>query len=58
MGKLTHWAVVFSALAMLYAILGFGGVAGPGAVVAKVLCVLSLFAAIIALAGGWLRQNL
>ena len=58
MGKLTHWAVVFSALAALYAVLGFGGVAGDGATVAKILCVLSLCAAIITLAGGWLRQSL
>jgi uncharacterized membrane protein YtjA (UPF0391 family) len=57
MGKLTHWAVVFAALAVFYAVLGFGGFAGSGSSVAKVLCGLTLSAAIVMVAGGFVKNH-
>lgn len=48
MGKLAHWAVVFAVLALIYAALGFGGLAGPATAFAKVLFSGSLILAIAA----------
>lgn len=42
MGKLTHWAATFVVIALLAALLGFGGVAGEAAPIAEVLFWLSL----------------
>ena len=57
MGKLTHWTVIFATLAALYAVLGFGGAAGSGADIAKILSIVLLSASIATLAGGWVKKN-
>jgi uncharacterized membrane protein YtjA (UPF0391 family) len=57
MGKLSHWAVVLTALAVLYALLGFGEFAGSASPTAKFMSVLSVGVAAILLAAGWLQNN-
>ncbi len=56
MGKLSHWAVVFCALALAFAVLGFGNVAGAAAPLAKLLFWAAAGAAALALAGSALKR--
>jgi uncharacterized membrane protein YtjA (UPF0391 family) len=57
MGKLTHWAVVFVLLAMLYAFLGFGEGAGAAAPFAKFMFWSAIAGLIVASAGSLMRRT-
>jgi uncharacterized membrane protein YtjA (UPF0391 family) len=57
MGKLTHWAVVFSIIAALYAMLGFGGGAGQGSFAAEILFWAALTVAIATLIASRVRTR-
>jgi uncharacterized membrane protein YtjA (UPF0391 family) len=51
MGKLTHWAVVFSIIAAAAGLLAFAGFAGAAVPLAKVLFWISLAVVAVSLVG-------
>lgn len=57
MGKLTHWAVIFSVIALFAALLGFGEVAGAASPLAIVLFWFSIGMIALSLIGGVFRRT-
>jgi uncharacterized membrane protein YtjA (UPF0391 family) len=47
-----HWALIFFIVAIIAAVFGFGGVAGEAAWIGKVLLIVFLFLAVIAMLTG------
>jgi uncharacterized membrane protein YtjA (UPF0391 family) len=56
MGNLLHYAVVFLVVALVAALLGFGGVAGTAMEGARILFWVAIVLFVIALIGGWMRR--
>jgi uncharacterized membrane protein YtjA (UPF0391 family) len=56
MGNLLYWAVVFLVVAVIAALLGFGGVAGTALAGAKLLFWVAIILAVLAFAFGFLRR--
>jgi uncharacterized membrane protein YtjA (UPF0391 family) len=56
-GNLLHWAVVFLIVAIVAAILGFGGVAGTAMEGAKILFWVALVLLLISLVFGFARRG-
>ena len=54
--SLLHWAVVFLVVALIAAILGFGGIAGTAVGAAKLLFFVALILAILAFIGNGMRR--
>jgi len=57
MGSLLHWAIVFLIVALVAALLGFGGVAGTAMAGAKILFWVAIVIFVIALVAGLLRRG-
>ncbi|PIZ31886.1 MAG: DUF1328 domain-containing protein [Alphaproteobacteria bacterium CG_4_10_14_0_8_um_filter_53_9] len=55
-GNLLHWAVIFLIVAIVGALLGFGGIAGTAMAGAKLLFWVAIIFAIIALVFGMIRR--
>lgn len=55
-GNLLHWAVIFLIIALVGALLGFGGIAGTAMAGAKLLFWVAIVFAIIALLFGLVRR--
>jgi uncharacterized membrane protein YtjA (UPF0391 family) len=58
MGSLLYWAVVFLVVAIVAAMLGFGGVAGTAMAGAQLLFWVAIVLFIIALIGGLFRRGI
>jgi uncharacterized membrane protein YtjA (UPF0391 family) len=58
MGNLFYWAVVFLVVALVAAVLGFGGVAGVAMEGARLLFWVAIVLFIIALIGGLFRRGI
>ena len=58
MGNLLYWAVVFLVVAIVAAVLGFGGVAGTAMAGAQLLFWVAIVLFIIALIGGLFRRGI
>jgi uncharacterized membrane protein YtjA (UPF0391 family) len=58
MGNLLYWAVVFLVVALVAALLGFGGVAGVAMEGARLLFWVAIVLFIIALIGGLFRRGI
>ncbi|MEO8652045.1 MAG: DUF1328 family protein [Hyphomicrobiaceae bacterium] len=56
MGNLLHYAVVFLVVALVAAVLGFGGVAGTAMEGARILFWVAIVLFLIAVIGGWMRR--
>jgi uncharacterized membrane protein YtjA (UPF0391 family) len=56
-GNLLHWAVVFLVVAIIAALLGFGGVAGTAMEGARMLFWIALVLLIISLVFGLIRRS-
>lgn len=56
-GNLLHWAVIFLVIALVAALLGFGGVAGTAMAGAKLLFWVAIIFAIIAFVFSLLRRG-
>ena len=56
-GNLLHWAVVFLVVAIIAALLGFGGVAGTAMESARMLFWVALVLLIISLIFGLIRRG-
>jgi uncharacterized membrane protein YtjA (UPF0391 family) len=56
-GNLLHWAVVFLVVAIIAALLGFGGVAGTAMEGARMLFWVALVLLIISLVFGLIRRG-
>jgi uncharacterized membrane protein YtjA (UPF0391 family) len=56
-GNLLHWAVVFLVIAIIAAVLGFGGVAGTAMEGAKILFWVALVLLLISLVFGFARRG-
>jgi uncharacterized membrane protein YtjA (UPF0391 family) len=56
-GNLLHWAVIFLVIALVAALLGFGGVAGTAMAGAKLLFWVAIVFAIIAFVFSLLRRG-
>jgi hypothetical protein len=56
-GNLLHWAVIFLVVALVAALLGFGGVAGTAMEGARLLFWVALVLLILSLVFGLLRRN-
>jgi len=54
-GNLLHWAVIFLVVALVAALLGFGGVAGTAMVGAKILFYVAIVIAVIFFAMNMMR---
>jgi uncharacterized membrane protein YtjA (UPF0391 family) len=54
--NLLHWAVVFLIVALVAAVLGFGGIAGTAVGAAKLLFFVAIILAIIAFIGNATRR--
>ena len=54
--NLLHWAVIFLVIALVAAVLGFGGVAGTAMAGAKILFWVAIVFALIALVFGAVRR--
>ena len=54
--NLLHWAVVFLIVALVAAVLGFGGIAGTAVGAAKHLFFVAIILAIIAFIGNAMRR--
>jgi uncharacterized membrane protein YtjA (UPF0391 family) len=54
--NLLHWAVVFLIVALVAAVLGFGGIAGTAVGAAKLLFFVAIILAIIAFIGNAMRR--
>jgi uncharacterized membrane protein YtjA (UPF0391 family) len=57
MGNLLYWAVVFLVVALVAAVLGFGGVAGVAMEGARLLFWVAIVLFIVALVGGLMRRG-
>ena len=57
MGNLLYWAVVFLVVALVAAVLGFGGVAGVAMEGARHLFWVAIVLFIVALVGGLMRRG-
>jgi len=56
-GNLLHWAVVFMVVAIIAALLGFGGVAGTAMEGARMLFWVALVLLVISLVFGLIRRG-
>ena len=56
-GSLLHWAVVFLVVALVAALLGFGGVAGTAMAGAKLLFWVAIVIFVIMLVAGLVRRG-
>ena len=56
-GNLLHWAVVFLVIALIAALLGFGGVAGTAMEGAKILFYVAIVLVLISLVFGLMRRG-
>lgn len=56
-GNLLHWAVIFLVVAIIAALLGFGGVAGTAMEGAKILFYVAVVLLIISLIFGFMRRG-
>lgn len=56
-GNLLHWAVVFLVIALIAALLGFGGVAGTAMEGAKILFYVAIVLVVISLVFGLMRRG-
>ena len=56
-GNLLHWAVVFLVVALVAALLGFGGVAGTAMEGARLLFWVALFFLVVSLVFGLMRRG-
>jgi uncharacterized membrane protein YtjA (UPF0391 family) len=56
-GSLLHWAVVFLIVALVAALLGFGGVAGTAMAGAKLLFWVAIVIFVVMLVAGLLRRG-
>jgi uncharacterized membrane protein YtjA (UPF0391 family) len=54
--NLLHWAVVFLIVALVAAVLGFGGIAGTAVGAAKLLFFVAIILAIVAFIGNAMRR--
>jgi len=57
MGNLLYWAAVFLVVALVAAVLGFGGVAGVAMEGARLLFWVAIVLFIVALVGGLMRRG-
>ena len=57
MGKLTHWAVIFSLLALAYGVLAFSGGAGTASSAAELLFWSALAGVVVSSIGSLLRRT-
>jgi uncharacterized membrane protein YtjA (UPF0391 family) len=57
MGNLLYWAMVFLVVALVAAVLGFGGVAGVAMEDARLLFWVAIVLFIVALVGGHMRRG-
>jgi uncharacterized membrane protein YtjA (UPF0391 family) len=57
MGNLLHYAVVFLVVALIAAVLGFGGVAGTAMEGARILFWVAIILFVISLLGGVVRRR-
>jgi uncharacterized membrane protein YtjA (UPF0391 family) len=55
--NLLHWAIIFLVVALIAAVLGFGGIAGPAVGAAKLLFWVAIILAIIAFIGNMVRRT-
>ena len=55
--SLLHWAIVFLVVALIAAVLGFGGLAGTAVGAAKLLFWVAIFLAIITFMGNAMRRT-
>jgi uncharacterized membrane protein YtjA (UPF0391 family) len=55
--NLLHWAIIFLVVALIAALLGFGGVAGTAMQGAKLLFWVAIVLAIVAFAVGLVRKS-
>jgi uncharacterized membrane protein YtjA (UPF0391 family) len=56
-GNLLHWAVIFLVVAVVAALLGFGGVAGTAMEGARLLFWVALVLLLLSLVFGFLRRS-
>ena len=56
-GNLLHWAVIFLVVALIAALLGFGGVAGTAMEGAKILFYVAIVLVVISLVFGLMRRG-
>ena len=56
-GNLFHWAIIFLVVALVAALLGFGGVAGTAMEGAKLLFWVALVLVIVSLVFGFMRRT-
>ncbi len=56
-GNLLHWAVIFLVVALVAALLGFGGVAGTAMEGARLLFWVALVLFLLSLVFGYLRRG-
>jgi uncharacterized membrane protein YtjA (UPF0391 family) len=54
--NLLHWAIVFLVVALIAAVLGFGGIAGTAVGGAKLLFWVAIILAIVAFVGNTMRR--
>jgi uncharacterized membrane protein YtjA (UPF0391 family) len=54
--NLLHWAIVFLVVALIAAVLGFGGIAGTAVGAAKILFWIAIILAIVAFIANTLRR--
>jgi uncharacterized membrane protein YtjA (UPF0391 family) len=54
--NLLHWAIVFLVVALIAAVLGFGGIAGTAVGGAKLLFWVAIILAIVAFIGNTMRR--
>jgi uncharacterized membrane protein YtjA (UPF0391 family) len=52
-----RWAIIFFAVALVAAVLGFGGVAGTAAGIAKILALIFIVLFVVSLIFGGLRRG-
>jgi len=52
-----HWALIFLVIALVAAILGFGGIASAATSIAQVLFVVALVLFLVSLLAGFVRRN-
>lgn len=55
--NLLHWAIVFLVVALLAAVLGFGGIAGTAVGAAKILFWIAIILAIISFIANSMRRT-
>jgi uncharacterized membrane protein YtjA (UPF0391 family) len=55
LGNLLHWAIIFLVVALVAALLGFGGVAGTAMEGARILFWVAIVLAVIAFAFNFMR---